>query len=106
MLAEKNEAIREASAHLHILTEDEKIRLQCEGREMYEHDIATIRGEGRDEGFSQGITQGISQGISKGQQRINHLNLHLIQENRFDELKRSASDPAYQEQLMKEYGIL
>ncbi len=102
MLAEKNKAIQEASEHLHILTEDEKIRLQCEGREMYERDIATIRSEGLDEG----IALGISRGISEGQQRINQLNERLLHDSRLDDLKRSTKDPAYQEQLMREYGIL
>ncbi len=102
MLAEKNEAIREASAHLHILTEDEKIRLQCEGREMYEHDIATIRGEG----FDEGISLGIEQGISQGQQRINWLHARLLDDNRLDDLRRAIGDPVYQEQLMVQYGIL
>ena len=98
MLANKNEAIREASAHLHILTEDEKIRLQCEGWEMYEHDIATIRGEGLDEGIAQGIFQ--------GQERVNRLHERLLDDNRLDDLRRSIKDPAYQEHLMSEYGIL
>ncbi len=90
MLAEKNEAIQEASAHLHILTEDEKIRLQCEAREMYEHDIATIRNEGRSEGRSE----------------VNQLTTYLIRDGRMDDLTRSVSDEAYQAQLMKEYGII
>ena len=98
MLAEKNKAIHEASEHLHILTEDEKIRLQCEGREMYERDMATIRSEGLEEGITLGITE--------GQQRINQLNIHLIHDNRLDDLTRSASDPTYQNQLMREYGII
>ena len=94
MLAEKNKMIQEASEHLHILTEDEKIRLQCEGREMYERDIATVRNEGR------------SEGISVGQQRINQLHERLLNDSRFDDLRRAVKDPVYQEQLMREYGIL
>ena len=90
MLAEKSKAIQEASEHLHVLTEDEKIRLQCEGREMYERDIATIRNEG----------------LTEGQQRINRLHKQLLGDNRLDDLTRSLDDPAYQEQLMREYGIL
>ena len=94
MLAEKNKAIQEASAHLHILTEDEKIRLQCEAREMYEHDIATIRNEGRAEGKAEGRSE------------TNQLTTYLIRDGRMDDLTRSVSDTAYQEQLMREYGII
>ncbi len=94
MLAERNEAIHEASAHLHILTKDEKIRLQCEAREMYERDIATIRKEG------------LNEGISQGQQLVNQLNKRLLSDNRLDDLHHAITDSAYQEQLMKEYGIL
>lgn len=98
MLAEKNEAIHEASAHLHILTKDEKIRLQCEAREMYERDMATIRKEG--------LEEGLNEGISQGQQLVNQLNKRLLADNRLDDLHRAIADSAYQEQLMKEYGIL
>ncbi len=94
MLAEKNKAIQEASAHLHILTEDEKIRLQCEAREMYEHDITTIRNEGR------------SEGKLEGRSEANQLTTYLIRDSRMDDLTRSVSDTAYQEQLMREYGII
>ena len=98
MLAEKNKAIQEASAHLHILTKDEKIRLQCEAREMYEHDIATIRNEGRAEGREEGREEGRSE--------VNQLTTYLIRDGRMDDLMRSVSDEAYQEQLMREYGII
>ena len=97
MLAKTNKIIQDAAEHLHILTEDEKIRLQCEAREMYEFDIATIRKEGIDEG--------ISQGISQGQQRVNELTTALLNDNRLDDLRRAARDPDYQKRLMNEYRI-
>ena len=93
MLAEENQTIQEAAKHLHILTKDEKIRLQCEGRMMYENDMATARGDGEREG------------IKKGQSEINRLTKCLLDDDRLDDLRRSVNDPAYQEQLMKEYGI-
>ena len=46
------------------------------------------------------------QGELKGEQRVNRLITCLSQDKRFDDLTRSASDPIYQKQLMKEYGIL
>lgn len=94
MLAEENKAIQEASAHLHILTEDEKIRLQCEGRERYEFDMASAR------------NGGFRRGKKEAQAEINQLNEHLLVEGRLDDLRRSVKDPAYQKQLMQEYGII
>ena len=37
------------------LTEDEKIRMQCQAREDYEHDRATLLRQGREEGRKEGI---------------------------------------------------
>lgn len=36
---------------------------------------------------------------------INALNLRLIEDFRYEDLKRASKDPAYQEQLLKEYQI-
>ena len=101
MLAEESKAIQEASAYLHILTEDEKIRLQCEGREMYEHDMASARGDGRREG----LREGIQEGLKKGYSDINQLTERLLDDGRLDDLRHAVKDPDYQEQLMREYGI-
>ena len=43
MLSEKSEGIQIATTTLKKLTNDEKIKLQCEAREKYDHDIASIR---------------------------------------------------------------
>jgi hypothetical protein len=56
------------------------------------------------------ITEGIfedgrKEGLSKGQERMNRLIEHLMQDNRQDDLLRSVNDPAYQEELMQEYGL-
>ena len=61
---------------------------------MYEHDIATICGEGLDDG------------IAQGQERGNHLHERLLDDNRLDDLRHSTKDQAYQEQPMREYKIL
>jgi len=36
---------------------------------------------------------------------LNQLNAILLEQNRLDDLKRTLSDTAYQEQLLIEYGI-
>lgn len=40
------------------LTEDEKIRLECEARDRYEHDRASLYGSGVLEGMRRGVEQG------------------------------------------------
>ena len=40
------------------LTADEKIRLECEARDRYEHDRASLYGSGLREGLEQGREQG------------------------------------------------
>lgn len=41
----------------------------------------------------------------KCKEQINQLNLRLIDDNRLEDLKRSAKDLEYQERLLKEYGL-
>ena len=48
------------------LSEDEKIRMQCEAREDYERSLLTEYNAGKSEGIEQGIEQGIQQGIQQG----------------------------------------
>ena len=43
MLAEKNEAIDDAATTVYQLSEDERIRLQCQAREDYERDQRTVQ---------------------------------------------------------------
>ncbi len=43
MLATKHDAINEAATTIYQLSEDERIRLQCQAREDYERDQRTIQ---------------------------------------------------------------
>lgn len=49
-----------------------------------------------------GIEKGMKKGIEKGEERISRLNQTLINENRYDDLKRAAEDRAFRKKLMKE----
>ena len=51
------------------LSEDEKIRMQCEAREDYERSLLTEYNAGKSEGIEQGLQQGIQQGIQQGLQQ-------------------------------------
>ena len=59
MLAESNEYIADTAVTLKQLTADEKIRMQCQAREDYEHDRATLLRQGREEGEARGIEKSI-----------------------------------------------
>lgn len=45
------------------------------------------------------------EGEQTGEQRINLLNAKLMEQNRFNDLKRSVNDPEFQKQLLEEFHI-
>jgi flagellar biosynthesis/type III secretory pathway protein FliH len=65
--------------------------------------------EGREAGHQAGYSEGREAGYDEGQQyeraRINILAQKLMQDNRRDDFWRAAEDPAYQEQLLREYHL-
>lgn len=54
MLAEKNKTLDLAVSTIHLLNENEQIRMMCEGRERYEHDAASNYNGGLREGEAKG----------------------------------------------------
>lgn len=59
----------------------------------------------REEGRNEGIAEGISKGLAEGAERVSRLNLLLIEQNRYDDLKKASSCPEYREQLFKEFNL-
>ena len=49
--------------------------------------------------------EGIAEGKQIGVEQINRLNQRLIEQGRFDDLTKAASDKVYQEKLLKEIEI-
>ena len=113
MIAEKNNAIREAASHLKLLSEKEKIQQQAESRERYFMDMSCSRNEGIAEGYSKGSAEGYSKGSAEGysrgsadaQKAATQLALLLVQDGRIADLERIASDSVYYRELLKEYGL-
>lgn len=105
MIAENNNAIREAASHLKILSEKEKIQQQAESRERYFMDMSCSRNEGIAEGYSKGSAEGYSKGSAAAQKAATQLSLCLVQDGRIADLERIASDPVYYQKLLKEYGL-
>ena len=52
-----------------------------------------------------GLERGLAEGRSEGADRMASLGDLLLKKGRTDDLRRSFSDPAYREQLFKEFGI-
>ena len=105
MIAEKNNAIREAASHLKVLSEEEKIQQQAESRERYFMDMSCSRNEGIAEGYSKGSAEGYSKGSADAQKAATQLALLLVQDGRIADLERIASDSVYYRELLKEYGL-
>ena len=70
----------------------------CVLLDMYEE-----RGETR--GIAIGEERGIAIGEERGIHEINTLNLHLLDDNRLEDMQRAMVDTDYQKELMREYGI-
>ena len=52
-----------------------------------------------------GEKRGITIGEERGESHVNTLNLHLLEDNRLEDMQRAMVDTDYQKELMKEYGI-
>ena len=61
--------------------------------------------KGRAEGKAEGIAEGIEKGNTEGKIQMADLMKRLLDENRIEDAKRAAEDPAYCDELMKQYGI-
>ena len=62
-LASGEEVLENMVVTMKQLSEDEKIRMQCEAREDYERCLITEYNAGKQDGIEQGIKQGIKHGI-------------------------------------------
>ena len=82
------------------------MRNMCEILDKIENrGIEKGRAEGRAEGKAEGIAEGIEKGNTEGKSQMADLMKRLLAENRIEDAKRSAEDPAYCDELMKQYGI-
>ena len=68
------------------------------------HDF-DMKEEGRREGREEGIREGKEEGLREGEQKVNRLNQLLAEQNRTEDIIRSAKDAEYQKKLLKEFQI-
>lgn len=102
MLARNSETFTSTATTMYQLSAEEKIRLQCEARERYEHDQASLIREGT----KQGLKQGLKQGFKQATEQINKLAQMLYSDGRTDDFFRSTTDAAFQQELLKEYHLV
>lgn len=106
MLAKNSEIVKSTASTIYKLSAEENIRLQCEARERYEHDTVSILHLGEKIGEKRGEKRGMEIGKVEATEQINQLNRLLLQDNRTDDLMKSTSDLTFQQELLKEYGLL
>ena len=56
-------------------------------------------------GMQQGMQQGMLQGEQKGEERLGALITKLFSLGRMDDAQRSAADPAFRQQMFKEFNM-
>ena len=62
--------------------------------------------EGREQGLEEGREQGLEEGREQGEGRFAELTQRLLQDKRYIDLEKSATDPEYRQKLYKEYQVL
>ena len=83
-----------------------ELRNMCEILDKIENrGIAKGIEEGMAKGRAEGIAEGIEKGNTEGKSQMADLMKRLLAENRIEDAKRAAEDPAYCDELMKQYGI-
>ena len=64
-----------------------------------------IENRGIEKGKAEGRAEGLAEGNTEGKSQMADLMKILLTENRIEDAKRAAEDPAYCDELMKQYGI-
>lgn len=90
---------------LHALTRDDRYGTLLHTLQMQQKREGISMCEILDRVENKGIIIGEKRGEKRGREMLNQLNAILLEQNRLDDLKRTLSDTAYQEQLLIEYGI-
>lgn len=83
------------------MSDDEKIREQCEARERYNRDMASAIETGRLEGHARGLSEGLAQGETHLSSLINL----LLEEGLTDEIPKVTTDNSYRDELYKKYQL-
>ena len=99
-VAKESETMAKAVVTLKDLSEDDKIKLQCEARYRYEHDMASMRELGRKEGREEGREEGKKEGREEGQNEGLEIGVVIL-----DELEAGMSEKEILGQLVREFSM-
>ncbi len=83
----------------------EVMRMTRLGQMLFDEGLEQGREAGLEQGLKQGREAGLKLGLEQGCEVINQLNTLLLRDDRIEDLKKAASDIAYQKQLIKEYHL-
>ena len=97
MSAEANKYIANAAVTFYEMTEEDKIREQCEAIEKYNWDMSSAVAKGKREGKAEGKAE--------ERQEITELIKRLTADNRLQELAKLETDKNILQKLMDEYRI-
>ena len=100
--------IREGSEVVNLLIAeyDYNTDIEVQREEAFGQGEAKGRAEGIAEGKAEGIAEGKAKGKAEERNLLNSLTKLLIRDNRYDDLKKAIEDAEYQDELIKEYGII
>ena len=109
-MAEQSESIRKAVVTLRQLSNDEKIKLQCEARERYRMDWQSSMRTSFEKGKKEGLAEAANEikherDRADEAQKLIALTHKLISENRINDLNRALKNVSYREQLIHELHI-
>ena len=105
MSAEANKYIADAAVTFYEMTEEDKIREQCEAIEKYNWDMSSAVAKGKREGKAEGRAEGRAEGKAEERQEIAELIKRLTADNRLQELAKLETDKDILQKLMNEYGL-
>lgn len=92
-LSKENDIIRDTVVTMAQLSDDEKIREQCQRREKYERDQISAHNSGKREG------------LEEGQNMLATLLQQLLKSRRQEDCERAINDSAYRNELLREYDF-
>lgn len=78
----------------------------CEAmREWIREEYADEIEEAKKKAGKSGFDTGFNSGLQDGTRRVNTLNQKLLELGRNEDILKSATNPEYQQQLFKEFGL-
>ena len=107
MIAQRDPYIASAYHQLQVASQDKEKRLEYEARQkaIWDYNQTMLEAEERGEKRGEKRAEERINKLNSLLECINKLNALLVEEARYEDLRRSTDDKDFQQQLMKEYGL-